>query len=199
MTSRERLQPQPRPGGPLLEGADDLGGIDQAALAEGPSAEEAAEQRRAGGSIMRNCTLSPKRSRRTVRMSPRPSMRPRSRASAPTQKAPEKRSPLASLSFVAAAARGRGRRRRRGSGAGGPSGAPRPPGSRAGTGRASPCSRRPCAPGARRRCARSADRSRSSPRRRRWSRRWRRDRRRSRRPRRRSCSRRRPPHPRRRR
>src|SRR5215211_6778884 len=41
------LQPQPRPGSALFEGADDLARVDQAALPQGPAAEQAPQQRRA--------------------------------------------------------------------------------------------------------------------------------------------------------
>ena len=152
-----------------------------------------------GRETKRICTLSPKRSRSTVRRSPSPSTRPSSRASAPTQNAPEKSSPFSALSR-----------------------APRrllhqvdedlvdaglkPLQAldvlrvlRAGRGRAWPCSRRRCGRAARCRSARSGGRSRNSPKRRRSNQRLRTGRRKSRRPRRRSCSRRKPPRPRRRR
>src|ERR1044071_5418691 len=49
MAARSLLQPQPHPDGALLESAEDLAGIDKAALAQGPAAHQAAEQRWAGG------------------------------------------------------------------------------------------------------------------------------------------------------
>ena len=168
--------------------------------AERAAAQQAAEERRPGRLDHPELTFSPKRSRMTdadiaeavdeaefERLRARPRRRRRTdRYCRSASFAPRRRPHQAHEDLVDA-------------GAGAPSAAPRPSGPRAGTGRASPCSRPRCGPGARCRSARSADRSRSSPRPRRSSRRWRPDRQRSRRPRRRSCSRPRLPHPRRRR
>ena len=83
-------------------------GIEQAVRRERRAVEPARQRARSGrvgGHVSRSLTFSPKRSRSTERRSPMPSTSPSSRASAPTQNAPENSCPVLDLQPRAAPAR----------------------------------------------------------------------------------------------